>query len=112
MPLVPHPADHAVDQEDRLVPGLARRGERAACGRARVQAFPGLTRDDVGVEVGQQAIRGAGPGSVAVSPARVHPGWPSSSTGSSAPASVPNSPAADRGGMTSRLAKGCGVTGP
>ena len=46
-PLVPHPADHAVDEQDRVVAGLARRGERAGRGRARVQPLPGLTRDDV-----------------------------------------------------------------
>jgi len=54
-PLVPHPADHAVDEQDRVVSGLARRGERAGRGRARVQPFPGLARDGVRVEIGQQA---------------------------------------------------------
>jgi hypothetical protein len=49
-PLVPDPADHAVDQQDRVVPGLARRGERAGGGRPRVQPLPGLGRDDVRVE--------------------------------------------------------------
>jgi hypothetical protein len=49
------PPDDAVDEQDRVVAGLARGGEGAGGGRARVQPFPGLARDDVGVEVGQQA---------------------------------------------------------
>jgi hypothetical protein len=74
---MPHPADDAVDEQYRVVPGLARRGERAGGGRARVEPFAGLTRDDVRVEIGQQAdplvwpgrrrgVAGDGPGRLAV----------------------------------------------
>jgi len=57
-PLVPHAADHAVDEQHRVVAGLARWGERAGGGRPWVQQFSWLTRHDVGVEVGQQADAG------------------------------------------------------
>ena len=105
-PLVPHPADHAVDEQDRVVSRLPRRGERAGGGRARVQPFPGLARDDVRVEVGQQAdppVRLGRRRGVAGHASR--PASPSSSTRSSSPASSPNSSAAYRGGMPSHLAK-------
>jgi hypothetical protein len=52
---VPHAADLAIDEQDRVVSCLTRRGERAAGGGTRVQPVPGLARDDVGVEIGQQA---------------------------------------------------------
>jgi hypothetical protein len=52
---VQHPADHAVDEQHRVVAGLARRCERTGRGRAWEQALPRLTGDDERVEVGQQA---------------------------------------------------------
>ena len=52
---MPHAADYSVDEQYRVIPGLARRSERTGGRRARVQPVPWLTRDDVGIEVGQQA---------------------------------------------------------
>src|ERR1700758_979944 len=61
-PLVPHPADHSVDEQGRVVSGLARRSERAGGGRAWVQPIPGLTRDEIRVEIGQQSDPAVRPG--------------------------------------------------
>jgi hypothetical protein len=52
---VPHPTDHAIHEQHRVVAGLARRGEPAGRGCAWVQPLPRLTGDDEGVEVPQQA---------------------------------------------------------
>ena len=38
---MPYPADHAIDEQHRVVSGLACRGERAGSGRARERLYPG-----------------------------------------------------------------------
>ncbi len=111
-PLVPDPADHAVDQQDRVVPGLARRGERAGGSRPRVEPLPGLARDDVRVEVDSRRTPRCGSDGVPVSPGRVQAASPSSSTRSSSEASSPKRAAACRGGTPIHLAKCAGVAGP
>src|SRR5207249_9737749 len=52
--LVPHATHNPIDEQHRVVAGLARRGEGAPRGRAWVQARPRLTDDHERIEVGKQ----------------------------------------------------------
>ena len=109
---MPHPANHAIDEQDRVVPGLARRGERAGGRRARVQTFPGLTCDDIRVEVRQQpdpAVRlGRRPGVTGYGPSRLALHLDALQL----PGQLAEQPAAYPGGMPTHRAKCAGVAGP
>ncbi len=59
--LVPYAANYPVDQQDRVVAGLAGWGERPSGRLARVQPVAWLSGDDEGVEVGQEAYALVGP---------------------------------------------------
>jgi hypothetical protein len=52
--LVPDASDHAIDEQDWVVAGLARRGESARGRLSREEPVPRVASDDVRVEVGQQ----------------------------------------------------------